>query len=475
MIKLACPKCPASYDVPDQMLGKRVVCKNCKTRFIVGGIPAPAANRGTNGAPLPSTLAPVYGQTTQDYQQPEPQSRFGLFMVLGAAALLFGFCCIATSGGFVGMWYFANNKSKTAGKTEDRTYGGILITSTRVTAVAVKIHVDSAGQFDYDEVLFKKSVDTNLATPLDAAGLFAKDKLEDTKRNVEKFHADLKKKYSLSDDQICIVGGSGVLGDEKRPENQPAIDTNKQTLQEWTQEALSCPIQFVDTSREQETNFRVLVNKKHKEETVLIHLGGSSSRATFMRASDVPLTITGIGLKKFQKTVQDTVKNTKEDHAKAAERLKVEHVQKPWQQEIKERNELKVLKRVYLIGGIPWVVATHTNPEERTQVRTKLTMKGLNAFAADVRKTKGLPPLVWPTKKLDDDLYKLLKVDQKEIEKKFGTYETLAAGTELLLGMAAEFDFANREVYFSNYGDFAELLGVIWDKFEKSTKTLPMD
>lgn len=55
---VACPKCKAKYNLPDQLLGKPVQCKACNARFQVGQPKKNLATRAAGGAVVASSLSP---------------------------------------------------------------------------------------------------------------------------------------------------------------------------------------------------------------------------------------------------------------------------------------------------------------------------------------------------------------------------------------------------------------------------------
>ena len=62
MATLTCPECMTRSPLPDQYLGRKVVCKNCKTRFVALATDGPAPTVGGKETVIEPN--PIAGQVT---------------------------------------------------------------------------------------------------------------------------------------------------------------------------------------------------------------------------------------------------------------------------------------------------------------------------------------------------------------------------------------------------------------------------
>jgi len=473
MLKQTCPNpsCKARFNLADHCAGKKMICSKCKTRFVAGAPLAPAAvakgappvapaHKGVAVAPAKKLqpAAPVIEQPDEPVVlERRPRRSWGRWL---AIALGLVFVVGLAAGGFLFFY-----------EEPHEFYGGIVITSSSVTAVVVEIAPASQynpfAKLKYDFSLpFRKSHPTNLGKEFKDDS-FNADAWEATKDAITTFHKKMSDEFSLKPEQIVILAGSGLFRElEKLKGKEKALARNKKILEEFTMAAVKSPIEYVNAKQELELNLKTLVKEDFRDKMVLVHLGGSASRGgAWNPSSGIPFSFDVGGLKDLQKESGKLAKKDGIDFAAAARSLANPTIGEPLKKKLEQWPVLAKRKRVHLMGGIPWVVATYTNPADRAKPYTLLELTKINEFHEKVLQLKKLPPPPVLPADMDDEFREQLQSEIRQIEEEWDA-EKLIAGLEVLREFSAHMNFSKRELYFDNYAYFTTLVGIILTRWE---------
>jgi hypothetical protein len=490
-----CPntQCAATCRVPDELAGKRVVCKACKTRFAIGSnngvlvqkktgaIPHPEA---TEQEPLPLPDEDIDAEPLplpDDDHTDEKKSKRRRFAIMASAGAV-GFLIIF---GIIGipLYYYVIKQSQ-------EIYGGIEITSSEIRASVYEFFPDTTLGFDFKK-LSESPWNEKIQWKFSSDGDFDTDTLKQTVAVIARLHKEIQKKHKVKPDKIVIVCGSSVLKKINGKENQARLDG-------LVLEATGQHIKFVDSKEEFDLQTSVLIPETLIEKTVLVDLGNGGCRGGCKTKSDrIPLE--AVGVTEFSESMinrANTLKskpgqnpklkgdqNTKPEidltddamdrYIAASAAIAMDDstgLRKSLRKAIQDNGELTGRKRIELIGGIPWVVATFKNPSGRDQTHTRLTVKQMQEFYTEVRHFKTYPPLDLPSS-ITASLKKKLEDDREQMPKSI-RQEKLIASTEILKVLAEELRFNDpgREIYFHNYGQEAIVLAFMQRMWEQATK-----
>jgi hypothetical protein len=481
VITVKCPNtdCPASFQVPEEYLGKSVRCKKCNTKFKItnnnGFAPrearpptAVAKTLYETTASIPA-LAPAPPQAPpQDENADAARKRMYLYLGLGAGGV---FSCLAVMCvvGIAVAW------SKFGGRSPE-IYGGIEISSTTVKASVVKFFSDADGGYNYE---FLSDDAMNAITNMDRitpTGDLDPDSFEKTAAAVSKFYKDLQNKHNVAPDKIVIVAASGVF----KPLDPAKAANTQEKLRNRVLADTRRPLEIVNPERELELQIKSLIPEKEMDRSLLVDLGNSDCRGGNYDATLKRYNVfnTKVGVKGFLKKAEADAavlgyKKSKTPAnlkllATAASKSEQKAFREPLSTELNKSSSFNGRKRIELIGGIPWVTATYKNPAGRANKHTKLKNEDFDSFYKEIRRDFVYPQFTMP-KGIDESLSKKMNADVEKMEERI-PIENLIAGTEMMKTLSEELIFQNREVYFNNNGQKALVLGLMTEMWEQGKK-----
>jgi hypothetical protein len=481
VITVKCPNtdCPASFQVPDEYLGKSVRCKKCHTKFKIannnGFAPREARPSTAVAKTLYETTASIPALPPAPSQAPPQEAdadaarkRLYLYAGLGAGGV---FSCITAMCvvGIAVFWF-------TWGARSPQTYGGIEISSTTVKASVVKFFADKEAGFDYEFLSEDQMQVTTNLEKLGPDGDFDADSFDKTVAAISTFYKELQNKHQVLPDKIVVVASSGVF----KSIDPSKVARNQDKLKSRVLADTKRTLEIVTLEKELELQIKSLIPEKEMDRTLLVDLGNSNCRGGGYDTKIGKYTIfnPNIGVKGFHKKAEaDAVvrgyrKSKTPEERKlfadvAAKSVEI-HFRAPLIKEMEKTTDINGRKRIELIGGTPWVTATYKNPSGRAKKHTKLTEQDIDGFYKDVRRELAYPPFTMP-KGLDDSLTKMLRTDVDNMEKRISV-ENLIAGTEMLRVLSQELTFQHREVNFNNNGQKALVLGLMTKLWEQGNK-----
>ncbi len=394
---------------------------------------------------------------------PAPRrGRLALLLGVVGGALLLCTCCVALPGGGYGVYWLVSDR-------QPRKFGAIEITSSGVRAIVIEI---KRGSEDYD-VSYSKEELTHFANSVGSDGLYNEQNLDRTAETVKQFHKIIRTQYRLKPSEILIVGGSGMFPKIKgkklaKEEIRELREKNKRAVEKYICKPLDAPLTYTEVKEEVKQNFRFLVEKALRGTTLFLDLGSSSSRgATQNPDTGIKTTFEVMGLTEFQKKAKELAKRNGIPLSSAARQVADQSVRVELRKRVAEQPAIAKRERVHLIGGLPWIVATHTNPADRGLILTRVNMSKFQNLAFDVQRLKGLPDLEIPVD-ASTELRDKLKKDNDNM--KDWPSDKLVAGAELFNAFAQELRFSQREVFFHNLGLYSLAIGAIYNEWDRRHK-----
>jgi hypothetical protein len=468
MAKVKCPQCRAVATLPDEFVGRKARCKSCQKVFTAtpadsitatapaenggGVITVKARQVGARGAPPAPAAAP---------------SRVGrtiLWLVVAAAGLVLPVLC---AGGVVGvLWYRGRGPSV----SPDQLYAGIEIGSKGVKSVLLQV-TPNPDDPDGDNAVYllgdPQTIDTTLVAGLVEKNKFDDDALRDTVGAVDKLYRAARKQ-KVPEDHIHIVGGSSVFSGLRKKKGLPdaekeaIVRKNKEVLGQAVQAKVGKPAQFIDAADEAELYFKGTVPRPHAEQSVVYDIGSGSTKGACQGAgSNVSSLELPYGTKTYAELVQKELKKTGGSFAAVAHRLSDAELRQPLRDQLGRKPLFRNRERVYLNGGIVWVMATYVHPEDRRPM-VPLSLADVDTFVKMLERDK--------QSILDECVKKAAAKDRKEVEKEvkraIDTFnpDEARAGAEVFRAVAAEGEFQGKKLYFARHGLYAWLLVYVNEK-----------
>lgn len=417
--------------------------------------PAPRSQSRSAYAPPPEPME-------EDAAVPDTGQRTRL---IAYAALCLSVALLVLVGSMVMFLY--------RGRSGGEVYGGIEISSTGVTAIAVRVLPD--GDFDY---IWPKplSLDTSPTEGMDKQNEFDREKLRETVATIKTYYERLAIQEKIPPQRIHVAAGSGLfkaLRDRKDLGNDlnAVLHKNEMELATAVQKDTGSKVDFLDDSgKEVELQIQGLIDPRHRDVSLLIDLGSSATRGGYFdRDAGRCVTFETQGSKTLGKKLTQRAGDAFQAQVLEAERLARSELGPDLQ---KRRAEFRERSRIYLTGGMAWVVATYLQPARRDQNLVPLSVADIDGFSSLVRTQPGLPPFT-PPSGISAELRDTLEKDaNRQRVKIFKEPQQLLAGAAILKTLAAEFDLGkpSKQVYFHSESRIGWLLAYLREKAQPARR-----
>ncbi|MCC6418143.1 MAG: hypothetical protein IT429_07810 [Gemmataceae bacterium] len=468
MLKVKCPSCQVVSALPEAFVGKAVRCKKCNTRFTAdtastdGGVITVYARRiGGTQSNVFQKETTVGGAGFPGAGPPRPSSARWLLPVLAVALP------VLLAGAFVAYKMLTRESTEGGPAAAAEVYGGIEISSTGVKSTVVEIFPDPDLGYDY-RILDKKQFRTSLLQGMETRQAFDPQGLREAVDAVQAFFQQLTRERNIPASKVFIVAGSGLLKtvrgrkdlDEKAKEE--LIEKNQSALADAITRATGNKVEFITVRKEVELQIGGLVPPRHRDASMLIDVGSSATRGGYRDPESGLYVIFELpGVKEFGKKIAAAA--GAEPLPDVAARLAEKEVRRPLREQIERKPEMLKRRRVYLTGGIPWVMTTYQQPDKRNLPHVPVGADDIDAFGKLVRANKELPPRPLPSG-MDPRLQAKVEKDLALMPKIFSRHQDLLAGGEILKALSDELKFRapQHAQYFPSFeADVSWLLGYI--------------
>ena len=276
-------------------------------------------------------------------------------------------------------------------------------------------------------------------------------------------------KFHMPAEQIHLVESSGIP------------DPVKKTLQENLPGGIEPD--YMDVSRESRLVFQGIVptTRMHLNEVVVLDIGSGNSKGGYLTKNTAPLEFETfalpLGTGTFAKKINSTRQNG-EDFKTVAFKLAAAEVLPPLRSQIRNKPGMQNCSRLYLAGGLPYVLTTLLHPEQigskdpqdrsgkKTSDWVQLSAKDINSFYEIA--TKNPADLL---KLKPEVLNKVASENRKAVEDEFNraagifNQDELMAGAILLKTFMDEMHFDRKNaIFFSRLALYAWPQGYIKEK-----------
>jgi exopolyphosphatase/pppGpp-phosphohydrolase len=365
-------------------------------------------------------------------------------------------CSSASSALRAGLIFVLSVLPLAASPLHAETYGGIELGAKGIKATVVDFTPTSDG---YDlTVRLAETANTALAAGIAKTGKFDPQALEQTGQAVKRFYDRMRGELRIKPENIFVVGSSGLFS--AIVEKPDLIETNRKALADAVLKAAEVKLDFIDDRREAELSIVGILPAKLRGEGILLDVGGGNTKGGFQTADGK---IATFAIPFATLTFWQAVRDAGGTFADKAEQLRAEKLCPLLRKEFEQIPGALQRKRVYLSGGIAWVLATLLHPGD-TQSFTPLSVQDIDTLLAKLKDGKELTPP--DLSSLRDDASR--KRALAEFEKVKGTYspEQLLAGAHVLKALAEELELqkGERTMYFARHGYLGWLLAYVTEK-----------
>jgi hypothetical protein len=340
-------------------------------------------------------------------------------------------------------------------------HGGIELSPRVVRAIAVQIPAD--GNI---KVLFSYSL------PLTAPsyvrdGKLTPEYIKDAAQTVQKAFLQLQLQYKVPEYQIYILG----LSDFTAP--------NTSELGAEIRENTGRNTAFINAEAETELSIAGTIPRRYREGaktfdnrggSLLLDIGSAAIRGGYQQikldpqgAPEFEFVTWNIprGLTAFSGEVGRDAGETADlsAYAKRAQALGATSIRSLLSAETSRKPPLLGRRKIYLTGGIVWVMMTLLHPEDQSNYST-VTMEDIDQF--HTRALIDPESLLNPDlSKIRDEAYRGEMRRARDTIKQTYPPKLMLAGAEMLKAIGAEMQFENRTVIYPRYAWLARILSYV--------------
>jgi hypothetical protein len=257
--------------------------------------------------------------------------------------------------------------------------------------------------------------------------------------------------------------------EEKLKELEGALEAVKKDVE----------MEFVDEAKEIKYQIKRVVGKADSANALFVDVGSGATRGGYQDSAGMVKIFNGLGSKQYQGVVEAKVKaaNGAQPFEALAPTLAEDELCTPFRIQLDKESGARSRQRIYLSGGIVWIMANYQKPEQGwvpDDRFVRLSHTDVRQFAEAMYNNKAPEaPLKNVADRLDDqqdDEQKKMKEkmneDVRNMRDKFSKDRArLIAGAEVLKALSKELDFKHKALLFDRDSQFAWFLQYVADKF----------
>ena len=458
-VKIQCPDCKTASTIPDTYLGRKLKCKNCGGQFTATsqeGLRSAEAAGPSAGAGVVTVVARRVGATSAAAEPPPARGR--RLWVAGLA--LFVPAAVAVVVAAV-LW---------ARRGHSDLYGGIEVGSSGVKYACFEIFPKEGVGYDY-HVVAKDSTSIKLVAGLKEGGQFDAEALRKTVQAVRTFHDRLVKEYKVPPDNVYLVVSGGLEGAIART-GKAEGEKNRKELAGAVEKEVGKRPDFLDLQREAQCQIEGIVPRDDLDSSLLLDVGAGGTRGGYRESSGVFKELEAPGVRGFLDEVKQAQRaRPGESFAALAAELAEANLNAPLREKVaQEPGLMHDPKRIYLVGGIVWVLANYRHPKDRGNY-VELSENDIPEFADAVAADPDCLNKFEPPAGMDDADREKMKKEIRDMRKRFGG-DDLVAGATVLRALAESLKFRSdgtgkddkKRLIFYRHGDIASLMESVAEK-----------
>src|SRR5215510_1574056 len=366
---------------------------------------------------------------------------------------------------FLSSYVYSHHKPK---GVDQKIHGGIEVSSEGVKAAVIKI--SDAEQGSGLEVVFTEL--SAIALVQNSDGSFKPEVVKTVGQVITEFFTRMQQQFKVPEEQIYIFGSS----DLKAESLSDLVDEVRNTTGKT--------ITFLNLESDVQLSTVGTIPRRYREGTtwydnrslsVLIDIGSDTTTGGYQQlrqpivgnpyydyvALRMPRGVVNFSndVRRMRELRKDKI--TLKEFALAARKFSEGTIRAELRNERERKPGLVNRKKVYLSGGIVWVLVTLLYPQDRRSF-VPITVDDMNIF---YRRAITDPEILLSpdlSNISDPELLSQIQSDLKNVRKTFKP-TSLIAGAEILRSLAAEFNFQGEDkiIFFARYGNLSLILSYL--------------
>jgi hypothetical protein len=257
---------------------------------------------------------------------------------------------------------------------------------------------------------------------------------------VAQLHKEIQEQFQLPANHFFIVGSSGIPADVR------------QILSDKILEEVEEKIEYATPEKESDLLFRGIVPFHRLTQVVVLDIGSGDSRGAYVDKLRPDLSFTNFEIPWGTKTCAGEINKLRRDgdFRVAADAFRLDILVPAVKGQIQRAPGMQTSRRVYLVGGIAWAMATLLHPYDQEGSWVKFYPGDINTFCEKATTSPNLllhpdltnPPPVVPKNnvaKANEELTKIVKVFSDD---------QLMAGALILKTFMDEMHFDEKDAIF---------------------------
>jgi hypothetical protein len=257
---------------------------------------------------------------------------------------------------------------------------------------------------------------------------------------VAQLHKEMREQFQLPPKHFFIIGSSGIPVEVK------------QILSDKIFEEVQERIEYPTAEKESDLLLRGIVPLLRLSQVVVLDIGSGNSRGAYVDKLRPDLSFSNFDIPWGTKTCASEINRIRRDgdFLVAADAFRLDTLGPEVRKQIERAPGMRTLKRVYLVGGIAWAMATLLHPYDQEGSWVKISPRDIDTFYAKATTSPGAflhPDLTNPppgmsannVAKANDELAKIVKVFSED---------QLMAGALILKTFMDEMHFEEKDAIF---------------------------
>lgn len=257
---------------------------------------------------------------------------------------------------------------------------------------------------------------------------------------VAQLHKEMQEQFQLPANHFFIVGSSGIPADVR------------QILSDKILEEVEEKIEYATPEKESDLLFRGVVPFHRLSQVVVIDIGSGDSRGAYVDKLSPDLSFTNFEIPWGTKTCAVEINKIRRDgdFRVAADAFRLDILVPAVRGQIQRAPGMQTIRRVYLVGGIAWAMATLLHPYDQEGSWVRFYPGEINTFCEKATTSPSLvlhpdltnPPPVVPKNdvaKANEELTKIVKIFSED---------QLMAGALILKTFVDEMHFDEKDAIF---------------------------
>jgi hypothetical protein len=280
---------------------------------------------------------------------------------------------------------------------------------------------------------------------------------------VARIRNEVQEKFKLPNDHFFVVGSSGIPTDVR------------ETLASKIYEETGRTIEYATPEMESDLLVRGIVPTHRLTQVIVLDIGSGNSRGAYVTKIQPEMSFSNFEVPWGTKTCASEINRIRRgaDFLVAADAFCTDTLIPAIKNQLTRAPGMQTLRRVYLVGGIAWAMATLTHPYDQSGLWVRIAPAEIGAFYEKATENPELllhPDLSSPPENVPKGAASKGAAEMAKISKVFDE-DQIAAGAFLLKTFADEMHFDQKDaIFFRKDALYAWPQGYILQKISEKNK-----